>query len=75
MPAGCQVSRFFAHHMCVLEGGPGHREEKAGEPRAPDQAGALAGGSSCLRSFPFEFLLSYLERHLPDGWQHLWGHQ
>lgn len=64
MPAGCQVSWFFAHHMCVLQGGPGHRKEKAGEPRALHEAGALVRGASCLRSLPFEFLLSYLERAL-----------
>ena len=42
MPAECWVSRFFACCVCVLEGGPGRREEKAGEPGALRGAGAVA---------------------------------
>lgn len=65
MPAGCQVSWFFAHHMCVLEGGPGHREERGLFTRLELWCEEPpASGASCLRSLPFEFLLSYLERAL-----------
>lgn len=42
MPSGFWVSRFFAYHVCVLEGGPGRREGKAGEPGALRGAGAVA---------------------------------
>lgn len=42
MPVRCWVSWFFALYVYGLEGGPGHREEKAGEPGLFAGAGAVA---------------------------------